>query len=123
ACEHAPQLPQRLLLTRLVALRLDAVDRVVESDVLEGRDAEAKLERAVLERQPAHVRDDRLETGNLGLREVDADALARAERDAAGEIRGPGQRATDTAARPPAPSRPRRGAGPPPRPSCAGRCR
>ncbi len=85
--EHAVQLAQGGLVARVVARRLDVVDRVVAADVLEGRDAEHQVEGAVGERQLACVGDDGAEARNRLVGEIDADQLSRAERRQPGEIR------------------------------------
>src|SRR5436189_275815 len=50
---------------------LDSVDALVGPDVLEGGHADDDVERACLEREPADVSDDRLQAGDLGVREIE----------------------------------------------------
>jgi len=73
AREHAMQLSQRRLLAVLVARGVDAVRAVVETDMLEGRDAERDVEPSVLERERPYIGDD-----VCGLGEIDGDATAAA---------------------------------------------
>jgi len=67
------QLSQRRLLAVLVARGVDAVRPVVETDMLEGRDAERDVEPSVLERERPYIGDD-----VCGLGEIDGDATAAA---------------------------------------------
>ena len=87
AREHAMQLAQGGLVAGVVARRVDVVDLVVAADVLERREAERQVDRAVGERQLAHVRDDGAESRDGLLAEVDADEVVRAERRQPGEVR------------------------------------
>ena len=80
----APQLAQPLV--EPARCRLEAIALVVGADVLDRRDAEDDVERAVRERQRTDVRDDAAQAGHLRLGEVDADELGRAEADEAGEV-------------------------------------
>ena len=72
------QLAQGGLVAGVVARRVDVVDLVVAPDVLERREAERQVDRAVGERQLAHVRDDGAESRDGLLAEVDADEVLRA---------------------------------------------
>jgi len=74
AREYAMQLSQRRLLAVLVARGVDAVRAVVETDMLEGRDAERDVEPSVLERERPYVGDD-----VCGLGEIDGDELGSLE--------------------------------------------
>ena len=90
ACEDAVQLAQSRLLAAVVARRVDAVDGVVEADVLQRRDEEREVEAAVRERELADVGDH---VG--GLREVDGDELRCAEVAQTVEVRGDRVRRAD----------------------------
>ena len=79
----------------LVARGVDVVQLVVAADVLERRDAEHEVERAVVERKLANICDDGAQPRHVDLREIDAGELSRSERDESGEVGGLRERVTD----------------------------
>ncbi len=89
------KLAQRSSAARLVCVSLDAVDLVVGADVLERRDEQDLVERAIGKGQRARVGHDRLEAGNLGLGEIGADELAGVGLDESGDVGGLGEGVAD----------------------------
>ena len=101
--EHAAQLAERGSARVGVVLGVEPVAGVVGADVLERRDAEDEVERAVAERQVADVGLDARQTGNVGGGEVDADELVEAGPEQGSEVRRLRERVPDLE-----PRRPRR---------------
>src|SRR5262249_49370448 len=78
--ENSTQLPKSLTPTIVVTPGIGSVHRVVGADVLEGRDEKHLIERAITERQRAHVCLDRLHPLDISVCQVHADELdARAK--------------------------------------------
>jgi uncharacterized cupredoxin-like copper-binding protein len=110
AGEDAAELLERRERGAGIGLGRGSVDAVVAPHVLERRDAEREIEGAVLEREAAHVGNDRPHPRHARLDEVDADELRRAaceQRREVGGLRVRGADVEDALARPHPRERPR----------------